>query len=94
MGDTGVRKSFDLDWERDYFFIDTSNGPECLICEKVISQYKKFNVKRHYQTHSNELANLVSPIDRANKLQELKMKRQLNQDGEVITHFDVFVFQS
>ena len=38
-------------WTEEYFFVQVNNQPICLICNKVVLEFKEYNIKRHYVTN-------------------------------------------
>ena len=80
-------RCFNLDWEKDFFFVDSENGPQCLVCRKKLAVYRKFNVRRHFETHhAASFGNLRSPAERDAKLRELKMAKELESTSEVCNY--------
>ena len=37
----------------DYLFVEKNGKAICLVCNVTVSSLKKYNIKRHYQTHTN-----------------------------------------
>lgn len=37
-------------WGRAYFFVEVKSMPTCLICKKIVSVLKEYNLKRHYES--------------------------------------------
>lgn len=50
----GKSYNYHNEWEHDYFFVEINNVCVCLICNSPITQARKFNISRHYDTnHKN-----------------------------------------
>lgn len=82
-GDKRVRKArtlqeenrtFQANWEHDYFFVHYNNKAICLICRDSVANFKGCNLSRHYDTrhpdHSKDFP-LAGELRRV-KLLELK----------------------
>ena len=46
-------REFHEEWTMDYLFVEKNGKAICLVCNDTVSSLKKYNVKRHYQTHTN-----------------------------------------
>ena len=42
---------FNEKWLENSFMMENNCKPLCLVCKKVIAMMKKYNVKRHNETH-------------------------------------------
>ena len=40
-------------WTMDNLFVEKNEKAMCLVCNATVSSLKKYNIKRHYQTHTN-----------------------------------------
>ena len=65
----------------DYFAspIPDRSKPQCLICYEILSENKKFSVKRHYLSKHSTSIKIISNQQRTTKkieTQELKLKQQ------------------
>ncbi|XP_059570183.1 general transcription factor II-I repeat domain-containing protein 2B isoform X2 [Alligator mississippiensis] len=47
-------RRFQERWEVDYMFTEHNGKPQCLVCLRVLSVQKEFNLRRHYQTLHEE----------------------------------------
>lgn len=59
-------------WERDYFFVEVKNMPTCLICKKIMSVFKEYNLKRHYESKHSKSFDQYTEQTRDAVLSELK----------------------
>nr|KAF6273738.1 mediator complex subunit 25 [Pipistrellus kuhlii] len=59
-------------WERDYFFVEVKNMPTCLICKKIMSVLKEYNLKRHYESKHSKNFDQYTDQTRDAILSELK----------------------
>ena len=46
-------REFHEEWTMDYLFLEKNGKAICLVCNVTVSSLKKYNIKRHYQTHTN-----------------------------------------
>ena len=46
-------REFHEEWTLDYLFVSKNGKAICLVCNVTVSSLKKYNIKRHYQTHTN-----------------------------------------
>ena len=58
-------------WTEKYFFIELNDKPTCLICQARVSDYKDYNMKRHYDSRHNNY-NDYSGQCRLDKIAKLK----------------------
>ena len=66
-----TNRIFQERWTYDYFFVDVENKPICLICNKPVSEFKEYNIKRHYVSrHSSAYEKYQNEI-RQDKVKEL-----------------------
>lgn len=59
-------------WERAYFFVEVKNMPMCLICKKIVSVLKEYNLKRHYKSKHGKSFDQYTEQTRDAILDELK----------------------
>lgn len=59
-------------WERDYFFVEVKSMPTCLICKKIMSVLKEYNLKRHYKSKHSQSFDQYTEETRDAILSELK----------------------
>ncbi|XP_019513863.1 PREDICTED: mediator of RNA polymerase II transcription subunit 25 isoform X1 [Hipposideros armiger] len=59
-------------WERDYFFVEVKSMPTCLICKKIMSVLKEYNLKRHYESKHSKSFDQYTEQTRDAILNELK----------------------
>ena len=45
-------REFHEEWTMDYLFVEKNGKAICLVCNVTVSTLKKYNIKRHYQTHT------------------------------------------
>ena len=79
-------RAFLANWKMDYLAsrmqaISDRSKPQCLICYEILSENKKFSVKRHYLSkHSTSIEKNNSNQQRTTKTnietKELKLKQQ------------------
>ena len=70
ISDSGL--IFQERWTEQYFFVQVSSKPICLICNDAISTLKEYNIKRHYVTnHAPGYDKFKDQFGR-NKVAELK----------------------
>ena len=66
-------RSFNESWTTDYFFVEHNGKPHCLLCGTIVSVFKEYNVKRHYENYRTQEKNwgnrkhLVSSLQSALK---------------------------
>jgi hypothetical protein len=54
---------FKEDWTSEYFFIESDGKPVCLICQRMVSVMKEYNIKRHYDSeHKGKLDCLTGEL--------------------------------
>lgn len=73
-------RAFQESWTTDYFFIPIPNGtkPQCLLCDEVLSENRKTNVERHYQTkHKSAIEKDFPPNSRSRTLYVNQLKDNL-----------------
>jgi hypothetical protein len=63
---------FKEDWTREYFFIESNGKPVCLICERMVSVMKEYNIKRHYDSEHKGKFDFVTGELRKRKTSNLK----------------------
>lgn len=52
-------RTFNEQWTTKYFFIQHQSKPLCLICRDVLSVFKEYNIKRHYESrHGSKYSSL------------------------------------
>nr|XP_019833864.1 PREDICTED: prostate tumor-overexpressed gene 1 protein [Bos indicus] len=59
-------------WERAYFFVEVKSMPTCLICKKIVSVLKEYNLKRHYESKHSKSFDQYTEQTRDAILNELK----------------------
>lgn len=63
---------FKEQWTYDYFFMQYKDRAVCLICQNIVSVFKEYNLRRHYQTqHKDKYDCLVGEV-RKDKILKLK----------------------
>ena len=67
-------RSFNESWTTDYFFVEHNGKPHCLLCGTIVSVFKEYNVKRHYDTHHKDTYKDMAREIRNMKITELKKK--------------------
>ena len=73
-------REFNQKWTFDYFFIKNHDKAFCLICNEVISVFKEFNLRRHYDTkHKIEFDQFKCQF-RQNKVDSLKKSLEAQQN--------------
>ena len=46
-------REFHEEWTMDYLFVEKNGKAMCMVCNVTVSSLKKYNIKCHYQTHTN-----------------------------------------
>ncbi|XP_070080845.1 mediator of RNA polymerase II transcription subunit 25 isoform X3 [Equus przewalskii] len=59
-------------WERAYFFVEVKSMPTCLICKKIVSVLKEYNLRRHYESKHSKSFDQYTEQTREAILNELK----------------------
>ena len=59
-------------WTEQYFFVQVSSKPICLICNGEVSSLKEYNIKRHYVTNHAPVYDKFKDQFRRDKVAELK----------------------
>ena len=72
------KRKFNPEWEEEFFFIQCENSCKCLICDAVITVFKRCNVSDHFMSkHSSFVAKYPAGTpSRSKKLATLKKKHQ------------------
>ncbi|KAL2083019.1 hypothetical protein ACEWY4_020792 [Coilia grayii] len=65
-------------WKEKYFFWEVGGKPVCLICSQQVAVPKEYNIKRHYETHSEKYSKYTGQ-HRMEKLNELSSSLQKQQ---------------
>lgn len=68
----GEGRVFREKWERAYFFVEVKSMPTCLICKKIVSVLKEYNLKRHYKSKHSKSYDQYTEQTRDAILNELK----------------------
>ena len=69
-------RTFFKKWKETYLFIENSGKPLCLICQKIVSATKEYNLKRRYDTLHKHNFEKYEGKERKNILQSLKDKQE------------------
>jgi len=65
-------RKFQEKWEEMYFFVETNNRIQCLICQQTIAVAKEFNLSRHYNSlHGNKFKSYLGKV-RTEKIIQFK----------------------
>lgn len=59
-------------WERAYFFVEVKSVPTCLICNKIVSVLKEYNLRRHYKSKHSKSYDQYTEQTRDAILDQLK----------------------
>lgn len=71
---------FKEQWTYDYFFMQYKERAVCLICQNIVSVFKEYNLRRHYQSkHKDKYDCLVGEV-RKNKILKLKNTLTIQQN--------------
>ena len=65
-------RTFQERWTEQYFFVQVSSKPICLICNNAVSSLKEYNIKRHYVTNHALAYDKFKDQFRKDKVAELK----------------------
>ena len=50
---------FNEKWSINYFFIEINEKAVCLVCRETVSDFREFNIKRHYESkHQDKFGHL------------------------------------
>ena len=66
-----TNRIFQERWTYDYFFVDVENKPICLICNQPVSEFKEYNIKRHYVSRHSSAYEKYQNEFRQDKVKEL-----------------------
>ena len=66
-----TNRIFQERWTYDYFFVDVKNKPICLICNQPVSEFKEYNIKRHYVSRHSSAYEKYQNEFRQDKVKEL-----------------------
>jgi len=72
-------RQFQREWEDLYFFVPVKDKAICLICRDSISNFKSYNMKRHFDQKHDEIKQLTTG-ERKVKLQLLKTSLTAQQN--------------
>lgn len=72
-------RTFNVEWELDYFFISMKDKMLCLLCNTIITTLKKANANKHYLTHSEHKYFNLEGESRKAALQKLKNEKHHQQ---------------
>ena len=61
-------------WTLDYFFIERSGKPICLICQESLAVNKVANIRRHYETNHCESFKKFTAQSRKDEVERLKSR--------------------
>ena len=50
-------RAFNEDWIHKYFFINSRDKAECLLCQETVAVFKEYNLKWHHMTKHGEYGN-------------------------------------
>ena len=62
---------FQESWTYQYFFVPVESKPICLICNQLVSECKKYNLKRHYVSKHSSPYDKYHNEFRQDKIKEL-----------------------
>ena len=74
-------RSFKIEWEIKYFFVEDSGKYICLIYRETIASAKKGNLERHY--NSKHQSNFVGILGEARKTKLDSLKRNLKSEQSI-----------
>ena len=69
---------FQKGWTNSYFFVEISDKPVCLVCDKHVAAKKKWNLGRHYDSYHGYLKKLSGQV-RQDKIEFLKSELRTQQ---------------
>jgi hypothetical protein len=73
---------FKEDWTSEYFFIESDAKQVCLICQRMVSAMKEYNIKRHYESkHKGKFDCLTG---------ELRKRKFSNMKASLIGQQNIF----
>ena len=50
------KRQFNEVWENEFLFIASPSGkPMCIVCESTLSDYRRYDLSRHYKKHQAEI---------------------------------------
>ena len=50
------KRQFNEVWENKFLFIASPSGkPMCIVCESTLSDYRRYDLSRHYKKHQAEI---------------------------------------
>ncbi|KAI6661857.1 General transcription factor II-I repeat domain-containing protein 2-like [Oopsacas minuta] len=79
-------RSFKIEWEIKYFFVEDSGKFICLICRETIASAKKGNFERHYNTKHQ--SNFVGILGESRRTKLDNLKRNLKSEQSIFSKND------
>lgn len=78
---TQENRTFNINWELDYFFTSFNNKMLCLLCDTVLTTMKKANANKHYLTHKEHKYFNVKGESRNAAVQKLKDEKRIQRES-------------
>ncbi|XP_067144229.1 general transcription factor II-I repeat domain-containing protein 2-like [Centruroides vittatus] len=77
-------RSFNNEWEENFFFIDNNGKALCVICNSTVKNYKASNLRRHYETNHPQFSNQYPPNSKLRSDKLASLKSNLNKQQSVL----------
>ncbi|XP_067124137.1 general transcription factor II-I repeat domain-containing protein 2A-like [Centruroides vittatus] len=77
-------KSFNNEWEENFFFIDNNGKALCVICNSTVKNYKASNLRQHYETNHPQFSNQYPPNSKLRSDKLASLKSNLNKQQSVL----------
>ncbi|CAI9735681.1 Hypothetical predicted protein [Octopus vulgaris] len=72
-------RSFQIQWETEYMFIDIDGKPMCLNCGANVAVIKEYNLKCHHKTKHQDQYKYLTAEQKQRKVDKLKRCLTLQQ---------------
>lgn len=80
-------RSFNNEWEENFFFIDNNGKALCVICNSTVKNYKVSNLRRHYETNHPQFSNQYPPNSKLRSDKLTSLKSNLNEQQSILMTF-------
>lgn len=80
-------RSFNNEWEENFFFIDNNGKALCVICNSTVKNYKASNLRRHYETNHPQFSNQYPPNSKLRSDKLASLKSNLNKQQSTLMTF-------
>lgn len=80
-------RSFNNEWEENFFFIDNNGTALCVICKSTVKNYKVGNLRRHYETSHPQFSNQYPQNSKLRSDKLASLKSNLNKQQSILKTF-------